>query len=98
MKFLNYIFFYSNFYFYFHQKITTQILQSKTYKNVLYNKLKIKNLKVKIKANRNTNNINQKNNIKNTTLEPLCFFQKKKVNNTNVEKFCTCSYILKICL
>ena len=57
-----FFFFNLNFYSYFHQKITTQILQSKTYKNVLYNKHKIKNLKVKIKANKNDN---KNNKIKN---------------------------------
>ena len=45
-------FFYFNFYFYFHQKITTQILKSKTYKNFLFNKHKVKNLKVKVKADK----------------------------------------------
>ena len=39
----------------------------------------------------------KKNYIKNTTLPPRCFFQML-INNTNVEKFCTCFYILKICL
>ena len=52
----------NKFLFLLHQKITTQILQSKTYKNVLYNKHKIKNLKVKIKANKNDN---KNNKIKN---------------------------------
>ena len=52
----------NKFLFLLHQKITTQILQSKTYKNVLYNKHKIKNLKVKIKANKNDN---KDNKIKN---------------------------------
>ena len=46
-----FLFFYLNFYFYFHQIITTQMLKSKTHKNFLYNKHKIKHLKVKIKAN-----------------------------------------------
>ena len=82
-----------------------------TYKKFLYNKHKIKHLKVKINAKRkednndnkiknknknNNNNINEENNIKNTT--PLLFSKKKLINNTNVEKFCTCSYILKICV
>ena len=52
----------NKFLFLLHQKITTQILQSKTYKNVLYNKHKIKILKVKIKANKNDN---KDNKIKN---------------------------------
>ena len=86
-----------------------------TYKKFLYNKHKIKHLKVKINAkrkednndnkiknknknniNNNNNNINEENNIKNTT--PLLFSKKKLINNTNAEKFCTCSYILKICV
>ena len=29
---------------------------------------------------------------------PVAFFKEKLINNTNVGKFCTCSYILKICL
>ena len=48
----SFFFFYLNFYFYFHQIITTQMLKSKTYKNFLYNKQKIKHLKVKIKASK----------------------------------------------
>ena len=53
-------FFDLNFYFCFHQKITTQMVQSKTYKNVFYNKHKTKKLNVKIKANKNDNNNNNK--------------------------------------
>ena len=41
----------------------------------------------------------KKNNIKKYyPPTPLGFFKKKLINITNVEKFCTCSCIPKICL
>ena len=40
------------------------MLQSKTCKNFLHNKHKIKNLKVKIKENKNDNNDNKIKNLK----------------------------------
>ena len=41
----------------------------------------------------------KKNNIKKYhPPTPLGFFKKKLISITNVEKFCTCSYIPKICL
>ena len=47
-----FFFYYINFYFYFYQKITTQMIKSKTYKNFLNNKHRMKYLKVKFKANK----------------------------------------------
>ena len=96
MNMFKYLFFLFKFLFPFSSRNYNTNLTIKNIQNFIYNKLKIKDLKVKVKANRNTNNINEKNNIKNTTHKPRCFFFFKKVINTNVEKFCTCSYILKI--
>ena len=60
---INYIFLYLNFCFYFHQKKLQHKCHKQTYKNFLYDKHKIKHLKVKIKAKRKEDN--NDNKIKN---------------------------------
>ena len=46
--------------------------------------------------NNNNNNINEVNKTKMPPSHPFAFFKKKQL--INVEIFCTCSCILRICL
>ena len=59
------------------------MLKPKTYKHFLYNKHKVKHLKVKVKAKVTIKLMKKNTYKKNTTLPPRWFFQKL-INNTIV--------------